>query len=248
MWTPTLGRDLKGIKMDFLTTKGIAASIEKIIRNANDFIVIISPYVKIDKTYIDRLLEAEQKNVEIILVFGKEDMRDFEKDKFQSFQNINIYFLANLHAKCYLNENTALITSMNLYGYSEENNREMGIEISRSENYGLYEDILKESKSIKNSAEEYNLWTTRDYNSNWRDDRNYRHPNYGYCIRCREKIDLDTQRPLCNDCYQIWSQFGNIDYRENYCHKCGKEITGWDEAIDYAHPLCHSCWSNSDFF
>lgn len=71
--------------MDFLTTKGIAASIEKIIRNANDFIVIISPYVKIDKTYIDRLLEAEQKNVEIILVFGKEDMRDFEKDKFQSF-------------------------------------------------------------------------------------------------------------------------------------------------------------------
>ena len=136
--------------MDFLTTKGIAASIEKIIRNANDFIVIISPYVKIDKTYIDRLLEAEQKNVEIILVFGKEDMRDFEKDKFQSFQNINIYFLANLHAKCYLNENTALITSMNLYGYSEENNREMGIEINKSENYGLYEDILKESKSIKN--------------------------------------------------------------------------------------------------
>ena len=77
-------------------------------------------------------------------------MRDFEKDKFQSFQNINIYFLANLHAKCYLNENTALITSMNLYGYSEENNREMGIEINKSENYGLYEDILKESKSIKN--------------------------------------------------------------------------------------------------
>ncbi len=120
--------------MDFLTTKGIAASIEKIIRNANDFIVIISPYVKIDKTYIDRLLEAEQKNVEIILVFGKENMRDFEKDKFQSFQNINIYFLANLHAKCYLNENIALITSMNLYGYSEENNREMGIEINRNEN------------------------------------------------------------------------------------------------------------------
>lgn len=37
----------------------------------------------------------------------------------------------------YLNENIALITSMNLYGYSEENNREMGIEINRSENYEL---------------------------------------------------------------------------------------------------------------
>ncbi len=37
-------------------------------------------------------------------------MRDFEKDKFQNLKNIKIYFLNNLHAKCYLNENMALIT------------------------------------------------------------------------------------------------------------------------------------------
>jgi hypothetical protein len=42
---------------------------------------------------------------------------------------------------------------MNLYGYSEENNREMGIEIQKKENYELYEEINKECQSIRDSAE-----------------------------------------------------------------------------------------------
>ena len=36
----------------------------------------------------------------------------------------------NLHAKCYLNEKEALLTSMNLYEYSQEHNDEMGILVS----------------------------------------------------------------------------------------------------------------------
>ncbi len=33
----------------------------------------------------------------------------------------------NLHAKCYLNEKAAIITSMNLYDFSQVNNNEMGV-------------------------------------------------------------------------------------------------------------------------
>ncbi|MBQ5451070.1 MAG: hypothetical protein IIT57_13660, partial [Treponema sp.] len=66
--------------MEFLTTKGIAASIEKIIRTAREHIVIISPYIKVDKTYIERLHEADRNNVRIHIVFGKKDMADFEKE------------------------------------------------------------------------------------------------------------------------------------------------------------------------
>lgn len=60
----------------------------------------------------------------------------------------------------------------------------------------------------------------------------------GSCIRCGCKIDYNTNRPLCEDCYQIWVQFGNIDYAERFCHKCGKEFM---DCISYRKPLCRKC-------
>lgn len=45
----------------------------------------------------------------------------------------NIYFYDNLHAKLYFNENTALITSMNLLDYSIKNNLEIGCLLNRGE-------------------------------------------------------------------------------------------------------------------
>ena len=168
-------------------------------------------------------------------------MRDFEKDKFQNFKNIKIYFLNNLHAKCYLNENMALITSMNLYGYSEENNREMGIEIQKKENYELYEEINNECLSIRNSAEIYHLSNSRNFDRN-ENDFTKNQENFGYCIRCREKINFDELKPLCNDCYQVWSQFSNINYQERFCHRCGREIDDFFEpSISYKNPLCKKC-------
>ena len=227
--------------MEFLTTKGIAASIEKIIRDAKEYIVIISPYVKVDSTYLERLYEAEQRHIKIYLIFGKEDLRDLEKEKIQRFKNIKIYYLENLHAKCYMNESIALITSMNLYGYSEANNREMGIEIDRNHNQELYESISNEALSIRQSAKEYN-------NHNWNNsyskptyENNYSRTTLGYCIRCRKRIELNLYRPLCDSCYPIWSQYGNTDYQEQYCHKCGKQIDSWDEKLTYAHPICSNC-------
>ena len=227
--------------MEFLTTKGIAASIERIIRNAKDFITIISPYVKVDKTYVERLREAEKSNIKIHLIFGKEDMREFEKEKFQCFRSLSIYFLENLHAKCYMNEETALIASMNLYGYSEANNREMGIEVRKNENHKLYDDIKREAKSIKDAAESYNM-NVRFYGNPLKFE-NIAQYTVGYCVRCHDKIDFDTERPFCNACYDVWAQYGNADYPERYCHKCGRQIDSWNEQqVDYAHPLCYSCW------
>ena len=60
----------------------------------------------------------------------------------------------------------------------------------------------------------------------------------GSCIRCGTKIPYNVNRPLCDDCYQIWVQFGNIDYIEKFCHKCGKEF---NDSISYRQPLCKSC-------
>lgn len=59
----------------------------------------------------------------------------------------------------------------------------------------------------------------------------------GTCIRCGAKISYDLRKPLCDDCYHTWAQFGNIDYTERYCFKCGKECY----TTSYGTPLCKLC-------
>lgn len=59
----------------------------------------------------------------------------------------------------------------------------------------------------------------------------------GTCIRCGAKISYDLKKPLCDDCYQVWMQFGNMDYTERYCCKCGKECY----STSYGSPLCKNC-------
>ena len=63
----------------------------------------------------------------------------------------------------------------------------------------------------------------------------------GKCIRCARAVDLDIDRPLCRDCYQVWSQFSNPDYEETYCLVCGKEKRG----ITYAKPMCRPCYARA---
>lgn len=60
----------------------------------------------------------------------------------------------------------------------------------------------------------------------------------GTCIRCGKRMDFNTSRPMCEKCYDVWREFRNYDYIENYCHKCGKEI---NNMISFNNPLCKNC-------
>ncbi|RZK03637.1 MAG: hypothetical protein EOO46_17780 [Flavobacterium sp.] len=63
-------------------------------------------------------------------------------------------------------------------------------------------------------------------------------PQYekGFCIRTREKISFNPGKPLSYSSYQTWSQFGNPDFREKYCHGCGKS-----HVTSVRQPLCREC-------
>ncbi|MBQ2480129.1 MAG: hypothetical protein II516_02680, partial [Treponema sp.] len=99
--------------------------------------------------------------------------------------------------------------------------------------------------SIKDSADCYTLNNKDDFfyfpdisfpNSNNSEEHE------GYCIRCRTRIYLNENYPLCEDCYRVWAQYNNPNFQENYCHKCGQRITWQDgEPISYANPLCPKC-------
>ena len=83
------------------------------------------------------LLDKSKNNIDIKIVFKK----DFEISNISA----QIFKRDNLHAKCFLTEKYALIGSMNLFDYSQVNNDEMGIFLTREENSELYSNIEKEA-------------------------------------------------------------------------------------------------------
>lgn len=114
-----------------------------------------------------KLLNANQRGVETTLVYRENQLTEFQKEKLKALDNLNLMHHSNLHAKCFYNEKYLIITSMNLYDYSINNNREMGVLFRRTdeESSGLndyrngkdddsiFQDTITEIQNIIKSAE-----------------------------------------------------------------------------------------------
>ena len=76
-----------------------------------------------------------------------------------------LYLLKNVyrvsHLKCYLNEKEAIITSMNLYDFSQVNNNEMGIHVIKNEDAELYEEVYKEARRLIRDSDEIEITVTK---------------------------------------------------------------------------------------
>ena len=132
--------------MEFLTGHKLNATIEDVIRNAEVELLIVSPYIKLHERYIEALKSLrDNPEVRVTLLFGKahgDKTVTFHKDSiafFKSLPNIEIAHRKNLHAKFYANEQSSVMTSMNLYAYSQDVNIETGysIDANRSKNQAL---------------------------------------------------------------------------------------------------------------
>jgi len=113
--------------LKILTTSGLSNQIEEIISEAKEFIVLITPYLKMTQSLMGRLANADENNIKIMILYGKNEISDEQKESFKKLNNCNLYFLKDLHAKCYLNEHRGIISSLNLYEYSQVNNWELGV-------------------------------------------------------------------------------------------------------------------------
>jgi hypothetical protein len=229
---------------EFLTTNGTSFNIENIIIDAKSKLVLVSPYLQISKTFYERLKDASIRNVSIKIIFGKDELKPNERNSLAVLKNVELYFFENLHAKCYFNETKMVITSMNMYEFSEKNNREMGVLIDRNADKVLFEKAVSETHSIIQSSEQIPLYKTdrRPFPSGKKQTDNkttsFKKVLRGYCIRCETRIDYNPARPYCADCFSIWVQYENPEYQENVCHRCGEyEVTSMHK------PQCYDCYT-----
>lgn len=137
----------------FLTTTDSSAAIERIIREAEGSLTLISAFVYPRIVHLQRLRDAGESGVEITFIFGKKPMDQGVFRDLRELPNMRLYFLRELHAKCYFNEREAVITSLNLLGGSERNNREMGVLLNAKADAEAYGTMCKEVQSILRASE-----------------------------------------------------------------------------------------------
>lgn len=93
-----------------------------IIKKAQEYVYIVSPYLKIFERYKLLIKDNGLREIDTKIIYGKSDLQPEESNWINSLKNTSLYYCENLHAKCYANERTLIITSMNLYEFSQINN------------------------------------------------------------------------------------------------------------------------------
>lgn len=141
----------------FLNSSGTTYHLEELIKNASDRLIIISPYLKLNDRIKELLEDRNRLKIDIRIVYGKNDLQPEEINWLKNLTFIRTSFCKNLHAKCYLNENECIITSLNLYEFSQVNNNEMGVLINRNEDSKLYADTYEEAQRIIRISDEVRM-------------------------------------------------------------------------------------------
>jgi phosphatidylserine/phosphatidylglycerophosphate/cardiolipin synthase-like enzyme len=142
---------------NFLNTSKINFLLEELIHTAKEELLLISPYLKFNDRIRELLRDKSGQGLKINIVYGKKDLNAAEAKWLAEQRHITARFCKNLHAKCYLNENHCIITSMNLYDFSQVNNNEMGVTFAKTQDTILYRDAYEEARRLLRISEEHTL-------------------------------------------------------------------------------------------
>jgi len=114
----------------FLNTSATNYYLEELIKNSKDRLILISPYLKLNDRIKDLLEDKNRLKIDVRVVYGKNELQP---------QEIN------------------WLNSLNLYEFSQINNNEMGIHISRRDDLDIYRDTYEEAQRIIRISDEVRM-------------------------------------------------------------------------------------------
>jgi hypothetical protein len=221
----------------FLNTTGVSYHLEELIKGTKDRLILISPYLQFNERIKEHINNLNILKRDIRIVYRENKLQLEENNWLESQIGVRTSINKNLHAKCYLNENEAIITSMNLYEFSQQNNNEMGIYISKAQDPELYNATFEEAQRLLTISEEIRVTVkkvTADTPGKTEKktvevkSSNSKSPEKqtGFCIRTGVPIPFNVEKPMCYDAFKSWSKHNNPDYAEKFCHFSGESSNG----------------------
>ncbi len=253
--------------VEILNTDAINMRITDVCEVAKKHLVIISPFLKINDKLRRTIETAINRKVKVTVIYGKKALDTDTYEWLKSLSYCNIGFLNNLHAKLILNEEAAVLSSMNLYEYSQVNNEELGLFAWLKDGKNEYKDLLYESiRIINSSTKQFGKWDLEDLEKplhglmkkesifipvkeNCGDIVTAETPvkttekKLCHCIRCGRVIPSYHDFVYCGRCFESWKQFYNTKYveKEGHCYICGKPCI-----VSAERPACPDCYKENN--
>ncbi len=237
----------------FLNTTGVSYHLEELIKNTKDRLILISPYLQFTDRIKEHLSNLNIQKRDIRIVYRENKLQMDENNWLESQIGIRTSICKNLHAKCYLNENEAIITSMNLYEFSQMNNNEMGIYISKAQDLELYNAALEEVQRLLTISEEIRV-TVKKVTASTPPKAEHKvmeakpiftkssDKENGYCIRTGVPIPFNVEKPMCYEAFKSWSKYSDPDYSEKFCHFSGEPSNG---ETSVSKPILKKNWKKA---
>lgn len=155
--------------MQLIQPATLSGEIQALFDEADKRLIIVSPYVKIDKWFKlkNKLESAIKRNIDIEF-YIREDNNNLESFQQVKSIGINPIGLPNLHTKLYMNEKNAIVTSLNLLLYSDTYSLDIGYKTETEKEYTelleYYNRYINKNKTAVNQDPSLD-WRDQLYNS-----------------------------------------------------------------------------------
>ncbi|MDR1446661.1 MAG: phospholipase D-like domain-containing protein [Treponema sp.] len=136
--------------IELVNTTELNYEIENMFRNEWHFILILSPYLDLTEKIQAILAMSDAKVVILYTEIEKESKKKKLEDFQVSMPNVEFYCIPNFHAKAYITSGTLIITSLNLYKFSQINNFELGIVLKDTTYNKIIGKLFEELKILFN--------------------------------------------------------------------------------------------------
>lgn len=150
----------------YLDTSHISSELMTLLKEAKERIILVTYSLQVNTQIQERLRTKSKLGTlaEITLIYGNTKPKQAELQWMADIDDLKVFQKKNLHAKCYINENKAIISSMNLYDYSQTTNVEMGFLISKEEDPDAYAKMMEDIDDLRINGERVKPWLQLDQN------------------------------------------------------------------------------------
>jgi phosphatidylserine/phosphatidylglycerophosphate/cardiolipin synthase-like enzyme len=228
----------------FLNTSGVTFYLEELIKRTKDKLILVSPYLQFNDRIKEHIQNLNIQKKDIRIIYRENKLHPDENNWLANQIGVRTSICKSLHAKCYINDNEAIITSMNLYEFSQLNNNEMGIHITKEADPELYKDTFDEVQRLLTISEEFRVTVQKidSRNGTTKAVKELSNNGKGYCIRTGVTIPFDVKRPLSKEAYKKWNEYADENYSEKYCHFSGEPSNG---ETSVKQPILKKNWKKA---
>ena len=225
----------------FLENQNCAEEIHRIIENANSELTIITPFIDLGPRMKGSFYQARDKNIRIKLITRwkkKLAAKDEKELAFFSELGAEIMFVERLHSKLFLNENSGVLSSMNMLDGSAHHSQEIGIFTNDTvlvSNFKGYAERLERSAMPDRYAPASS--TAKNAPS-----QKKKQQKSGYCIRTGGKIPFNIKTPFNKKSFASWNRYKNPEFAEKFCHFSGEKSNG---ETSFSRPILRKNWNKA---